>query len=76
MSTEEEEKASHREVQVESGGTRLTILRKNLEESDEIDSCFFDETYTVAAATGFAVWEGTPAAAVLLQPVVSAIESV
>ena len=41
-----------------SGGVTLSILRKNLEESDEVDACFFDETYTVAAATGFAVWEG------------------
>ena len=52
------EAATHREVRVASGGVTLSILRKNLEESDEVDACFFDETYTVAAATGFAVWEG------------------
>eukprot|EP00055_Hartaetosiga_balthica_P008926 m.34410 g.34410 ORF g.34410 m.34410 type:complete len:338 (+) comp6530_c0_seq1:84-1097(+) len=41
-----------------SSGT-LVIYRHNMEEQDQVSSCFFDEDYTIATETGFTFWPGT-----------------
>eukprot|EP01065_Artemidia_motanka_P039529 TRINITY_DN48477_c0_g1_i1.p1 TRINITY_DN48477_c0_g1~~TRINITY_DN48477_c0_g1_i1.p1 ORF type:complete len:270 (+),score=59.44 TRINITY_DN48477_c0_g1_i1:53-811(+) len=45
-------------IEVECGGVSVRVMRKDLEEDDGQDPCFFDEDYSVAAATGFTIWEG------------------
>ncbi|KAJ9468560.1 hypothetical protein DIPPA_30348 [Diplonema papillatum] len=45
-------------VEAECGGAVIRIKRKDLEDSDSQDPNFFDDDYTVAAATGFTVWDG------------------
>jgi hypothetical protein len=40
-------------------GSIVRIKRKNIEENIQVDACFFDQDYTVAAATGVSVWEGS-----------------
>lgn len=42
-------------------GVEISVTRRDLiEESfdDCIDPCFFEQDYTVAASTGFHIWEG------------------
>lgn len=42
-------------------GHEITVAARNLETEDFddcIDTCFFEQDYTVAASTGFFVWEG------------------
>lgn len=59
--------AEHVEVSCELGGTRVAVLRKNIEQGDSLDANFFDESYTVAGSTGFLVWEGSLALLSILQ---------
>lgn len=40
-------------------GDRISVQRKNLLYHDfSVDTCLFEEDYTVAASTGLNVWEG------------------
>ena len=45
-------------VSAACAGSTVTIFRKDLEEDDCQDPNFFDADYSVAGATGFAVWDG------------------
>ncbi|EDQ92459.1 uncharacterized protein MONBRDRAFT_5028 [Monosiga brevicollis MX1] len=57
---EEEEIPEFKEVAVTlATGERVAVLRRNIEEDLQVDASFFDEDYTVAAATGCSVWEGS-----------------
>ena len=40
-------------------GSVVRVKRKNIEENIQVDANFFDQDYTVAAATGVSVWEGS-----------------
>eukprot|EP00730_Choanoeca_flexa_P011620 TRINITY_DN27299_c0_g1_i1.p1 TRINITY_DN27299_c0_g1~~TRINITY_DN27299_c0_g1_i1.p1 ORF type:complete len:273 (+),score=30.34 TRINITY_DN27299_c0_g1_i1:153-971(+) len=40
-------------------GETINVKRRNIEEDYRVDTCFFDDDYTVAAATGVCVWEGS-----------------
>eukprot|EP00045_Choanoeca_perplexa_P012679 m.139720 g.139720 ORF g.139720 m.139720 type:complete len:271 (+) comp16097_c0_seq1:1326-2138(+) len=42
-----------------ANGSTVHVKRKNIEENIQVDACFFDQDYTVAAATGVSVWEGS-----------------
>ena len=48
-------------------GVELLVQRRNIEESDEVDPCFFDADYSVAASTGSLMWEGSWACIELLR---------
>ena len=56
-------------------GHELRIAKRNLEreDGDWVDPMFFAEDYTVAAATGFQVWEGARAVVKLLEEEDSAL---
>ena len=41
-----------------SGETHTVRIARDLEEDDYQDANLFDEDYTIAATTGFSVWEG------------------
>ena len=46
---------------VDVGGVSISVEQRDLsvEDFDEcVDPCFFEQDYTVAASTGFHVWEG------------------
>jgi hypothetical protein len=46
---------------VEVDGEWITVARRDLLEEDFeecLDPCFFEQDYTVAASTGFHIWEG------------------
>uniref|UniRef100_A0A7S3CYL4 Uncharacterized protein n=1 Tax=Palpitomonas bilix TaxID=652834 RepID=A0A7S3CYL4_9EUKA len=57
---EEEHKVaeSHVAVPLVVDDERYTLTRRNPMEFDEVDPYFFDESYSVAAMTGFLVWDG------------------
>jgi tRNA (guanine9-N1)-methyltransferase len=49
-------------------GVRLVVQRRNIEEEwDQVDPCFFDADYSVAASTGSLMWEGSWACIELLR---------
>ncbi|KAK3263562.1 hypothetical protein CYMTET_27645 [Cymbomonas tetramitiformis] len=59
------------EVRSNVKGIELTVSRRNLEREDYVDPCFFDEDYSIAASTGFTVWDGSWAFIKLLNTISS-----
>ena len=58
------------EVVATIGDTRVSVLRKDLEDEEsigDVDPRFFDPDYSVAASTGMVMWEGSWAAVELLR---------
>lgn len=54
-------------IEVTLAGTRVCVYRRNVEEADWQDENFFDADYSVAAATGSLMWDGSWACIELLR---------
>eukprot|EP00756_Hemistasia_phaeocysticola_P006946 Hpha_TRINITY_DN14061_c0_g1::TRINITY_DN14061_c0_g1_i1::g.44374::m.44374 len=66
-SIEEDKVEGEVRLTVPCAGMVVEVRRKDLEEEDGQDPCFFDPDYSVAAATGFTLWEGGRLLVSLLQ---------